>query len=277
MNDETRTYMLLVSLLSVIDEGRYGGKAAQLSLALRAGLPVPAGFALDDRAAERVLLQPAEATEELACALTELGGLVAVRSSAVGEDSATASFAGQHLTVLGVTSSGQLLRSIADVLASGSSEAALGYRRKLGLEGRAKMGVVIQRLIRSDVAGVLFTQNPVTFADERVIEAAWGLGETVVQGLVNPDRFRLERGGPVIERVLGDKDVAIRWSLAGGTEEVAVSPEQASLITLDDPMLGELDRLATRCESLFGGTQDIEFAFEQGELFLLQRRAITRG
>jgi pyruvate,water dikinase len=209
--------------------------------------------------------------------LSELGGLLAVRSSAVGEDSAQASFAGQHATVLGVTSAEALSAAIDEVLASASTPAALAYRQKLGLDPEPRMGIVLQKLVRADVAGVLFTRNPVNHADERVVEAAFGLGEAVVQGLVTPDHFRMQRGGRVLTRTAGDKDIAIRWSARGGTEEVRLEPEQAAKLTLTDTMLVKLDELATRCEQVFGGTQDIEFAFEQDTLYLLQRRAITRG
>ncbi len=263
----------LTPLAEVSDERSYGGKATQLGAAIRAELPVPDGVAIGSREVAGARLDRAG----LAACLARLGGLVAVRSSAVGEDSATASFAGQHATVLGVRDVDGLVAALDEVVDSAHSEAAITYRRKLGLDPDPRMAIVVQKLARADVAGVLFSRNPVTRADERVIEATWGLGEAVVQGLVTPDRYRLLRGGRVLERAPGEKDVSIRWSDRGGSHEVPVAPELVEALCLDDAQLGALDALATRCEQVFGGTQDLEFAFEDRTLFLLQRRAITRG
>jgi pyruvate,water dikinase len=264
----------LTPLAEAADERTYGGKATQLGAAIRASLPVPDGVAIGYR---DIAAAKADRAALAAC-LARLGGLVAVRSSAIGEDSATASFAGQHATVLGVRDVDGLLAALDEVVDSAHCEAAITYRRKLGLDTDPRMGVVVQKLARADVAGVLFSRNPVTRADERVIEATWGLGEAVVQGLVTPDRYRLERGGRVLERAAGEKDVSIRWNERdGGSHEVPVAGELVDALCLDDAQLGALDALATRCEEVFGGTQDLEFAFEAATLFLLQRRAITRG
>ena len=138
------------------------------------------------------------------------------------------------------------------------------------------MGVVIQHLVQADVAGVLFTRHPITGADERVIEASWGLGEAVVSGLVTPDNYRVLRGGQVLEKTAGDKDIMLRWK-DGRTSECEVHADLVSAHCLDDARLALLDALATRCESMFPGAHDIEFAFEGPSLYLLQRRAITRG
>lgn len=266
---------IAVPLAAARDEHHFGGKAVQLGAALQAGLPVPDGvaFAWEDRDA---LLGPAGA-RALAPLLDQLGGLVAVRSSAVGEDSSVASFAGQHATVLGVRTAEGLCRAVAEVHASALTNAAVSYRLRLGLDPDPRMGIVVQRLVPAEVAGVLFNRDPVTGEDVRVVEAAWGLGEAVVQGIVTPDSFRVARGGRVLARRPGDKDVLVRWRADGGTEEVPVDPARAAALCLDDDQLGQLDALTTRCESLFGGSQDLEFAFAAGRLFLLQRRAITRA
>lgn len=264
-----------VLLADALDESRYGGKAAQLAAAMRAGLPVPRGvaFGWDAHAA----LMAEEAPRHLEPLLPPLGNLVAVRSSAVGEDSAGSSFAGQHATVLGVRGVQALVAAVREVHASARDEGALRYRRKLGLEEEPKMGVVVQELVNADVAGVLFTRDPLSGEDVRVIEASFGLGEAVVQGLVTPDRYVLSNQGRVLAREVGEKDRMIRWSEEGGTEEVDVEPERVEAPCLDDECLRQLDSLARRCEAVFGGAQDIEFAFRGGRLHLLQRRAITRG
>jgi pyruvate,water dikinase len=198
----------------------------------------------------------------------------------VDEDSADASFAGAHLSVLAVLGRDATLAAVEAVYESGLLAGAQGYREKLGLELSTQMAVVIQTLVDADVAGVLFTRHPVTGADERVIEASWGLGEAVVSGLITPDNYRLARGGHELERTLGDKDVAIRPRSNAGdadpTEEVPVDPDRIDAFCLGDAELMALDALATRCDQVFGSTDhDIEFAFRDGELFLLQRRPIT--
>src|SRR5262249_37484719 len=127
-----------------------------------------------------------------------------------------------------------------------------------------------------DSAGVMFTRNPINGADERVIEASWGLGEAVVAGLVIPDHFRIGRSGEVLERTPGLKKIAVRTLPEGGTVEEQIGPERAEQLCLDDSQLEDLHRLATRCEEVYGPDRDIEWAFAGGQLYLLQCRAITR-
>lgn len=264
-----------VPLREAEDEDRFGGKARQLGAALRAGLPVPDGVAMSVELVDAIARGEGPDDPGLAAWLEGVAPRVAVRSSASGEDSNVASFAGQHATVLNVRSVASLREAILEVWRSGRTEAALSYRKKLGVTSPPRLGVVVQAMVLSDVAGVMFTKNPITGADERVIEAAWGLGEAVVSGLVTPDRFRLERGGKLLEREIGDKDLEIRW-LDDGTEESHVPPERATAPCLDDDALQVLEALAARCDQTFDGPHDIEWAFAGGSLFLLQRRPITR-
>lgn len=264
-----------VSLDEVDSESRFGGKAWGLARAARARLPVPPGLAISVDAVDHMIAGRTEAMSWAAAALERLGGPVAVRSSAVGEDSASASFAGQHATVLNVQTPAALLEAIAGVRRSAASAGALAYRNRMGITGPARIAVVVQRLVDSECAGVLFCRHPVTGADERVIEAAWGLGESVVGGLVIPDRYRVARGGGVIERVRGDRDIAVRPDARGGTSEVELAPHEVKALCLDDDRLAALDELAAACEALFGGPQDIEFAVAAGQLYLLQSRAQT--
>jgi pyruvate,water dikinase len=159
---------------------------------------------------------------------------------------------------------------------SGRTPAALAYRQRMGLPAEPRVAVVIQRMVAPDCAGVLFTRDPISSRDERVIEASWGLGEAVVAGLVTPDRFRIARGGAILERVPGVKDLAIMATAGGGTEEIQIDGERASQLCLDDARLAELERMAARCEDCFGGAQDIEWAVADGKLWTLQSRAVTR-
>jgi pyruvate,water dikinase len=269
--------MKAVALGEAHDESVYGGKAVQLGRAIRAALPVPPGIAMSHSFVEEV----ANGDDAGATALDEiwedLRRPFAARSSAIGEDSEAASFAGQHLTRLNVLSPAELVDAVRAIWASARSPSALGYRARLGLSGEPKIGVVVQELVDPDCAGVLFSRNPLDGSDEMVIEASWGLGEAVVAGLVTPDRFRLSRDGTVLERTAGIKDVAVRIAADGGTREAAVVDAYHSVLCLDDSNLAALHALTLRCEEVFGGDNDLEWAIAGGKGYLLQRRPVTRG
>jgi pyruvate,water dikinase len=268
---------MIRALAEATDPAAFGGKAVQLGAAIRAGLPVPAGFALSSDQVQATTRGDPTALAALQASCPD-GTPWAVRSSAIGEDSGAASFAGTHLSVLGVCSFAAVVEAIRQVHASGRAPAARAYRARLGLELTLRMAVVVQELLDADVAGVLFTKNPVTGAPERVIEASWGLGEAVVSGLVTPDRYRLTPAGELLERNLGDKDVQIRRSACGGTQQVPVTPELIYAPCLGNEELATLHALAAMCDRAFGSFEhDIEFAFRGGAVFLLQRRPITSG
>ena len=191
---------MIHALAEARDPAAFGGKAVQLGVGIRAGLPVPAGFAVSADHVEAVVCTDAEADADAVAALRAAcvdGAVRAVRSSAIGEDSGVASFAGAHLTVLGVRGAAAIVDAVRKVHASGLTAGARAYRDRLRLAERPRMAVVVQELIDADVAGVLFTRNPVSGAAERVIEASWGLGEAVVAGLVIPDLYRQSEKTPV--------------------------------------------------------------------------------
>jgi EmrB/QacA subfamily drug resistance transporter len=271
----------IVALSEASAKQTFGGKASSLARAIGAGLPVPGGFAVSwqlvTRVAERdAIAENAITSALLAHQLNDGSGRVAVRSSAIGEDSLDASFAGQHATILNVGSEEALLEAVRTIHASARADGAVEYRKKMGLPAEPRIAIVVQQLIDAEVAGVLFTRDPVTGANERVIESVWGLGEGVVSGMITPDRFRVQTDGTIVERHAAIKEAAIRVSRDGGTTEVALSDMDASRLTLTDQQLAELHELATRCETYFGGPQDLEWAIANGELHLLQSRPITR-
>jgi pyruvate,water dikinase len=273
--DHSAPAMRPAPLSEQLDERLVGGKAAQLGAAVRAGLPVPGGIVLPVEFVGAVAAGRDEARRALGEACDALRPPLVARSSAVGEDSKEASFAGQHLTRLNLRSLNELVSAVCAIRESACSPAALAYRERLGLPPEASIAVVVQELVDADTAGVLFTRDPVIGTDELVIEAAWGLGEAVVAGLVTPDRYRLALDGTVLERASGLKDVAVRIDPAGGTRETAVPEELARAFCLDDTQLAALQALAHRCDQVFGGTHDLEWAFSSGRLYLLQRRALT--
>lgn len=263
------------------DEHRHGGKAVSLGAAIRAGLPVPGGLVLDvdlvrTLATGDVLKDAAE--EAMARHLGPLLGrsAVAVRSSASGEDSSAASFAGQHVTLLNVTSLTAVVAAVCEVHASAHAPSALAYRERMGIAGAPRVAAVVQSMVVPECAGVLFTRNPLNGTDERVIEASWGLGEAVVSGLVTPDRWHMRRGGEVLDFLPGHKDLEILIAPDGGTIEADVDPERCSRPCLDAGLLMELERLAHACETHFARPSDIEWAVAGGRLHLLQCRPVTR-
>jgi pyruvate,water dikinase len=198
-----------------------------------------------------------------------------VRSSAVGEDGDGASFAGQHLTVLNVRDADAAVAAVAAVAASACAESALAYRRGHGDDSVPRCGAVLQRLVPATAAGVMFTRDPLTGADQVVVEAGWALGEAVVSGLVTPDRYRLDRTGRVLERVLGTKDLAVVPAPAGGTTTVRLDAARAARPCLRDDQLAALAELGRRCDEVFGGPSDVEWAFAGDRLSLVQRRPVT--
>jgi pyruvate phosphate dikinase-like enzyme/cyclic nucleotide-binding protein len=267
----------VVALEEVSETSIFGSKAVGLGQALRDGLPVPPGVALSGDIVEAVAAGDERAIKTVAAAVRPLGGPLAVRSSAVDEDGRQASFAGQHLTLLNVPSAAELSSAVREIWWSANSDSAITYRQRVGLFTRPSVGVVVQALLDPDTAGVMFTRNPVTGADERVIEASWGLGEAVVAGLVIPDSFRVDPGGQILERRPGLKKRAIGTAPGGGTIEREVLPELAERLCLDDDQLGALVHLASRCEQVYGAARDIEWAIAEGTLYLLQCRAVTVG
>ena len=267
----------VVPLPKARDTSVFGSKAVGLGDALRDGLPVPPGIALAGPVVEAVAGEDTRAIAKVAKAMRNLRGPFAVRSSAIDEDGADASFAGQHLTLLNVPTAAEVPGALREVWWSANSDSAITYRQRVGLFTRPSVGVVIQSLLDPESAGVMFTQNPITGADERVIEASWGLGEAVVAGLVIPDHYRLDRTGQVLERKPGRKSIAIRTLPTGGTFEEEVPAERVEQPCLDEDQVAELARLAARCDEVYGAARDVEWAFADGTLYLLQCRAMTTG
>lgn len=265
----------LVPLAEATDESAFGGKAVSLGAAIRAGLPVPPGVAIGTTLVNRVAEGHSIAIDEVLGSPHIADVRLAVRSSAVGEDSADASFAGQHATKLNVRKPA-VHQAVHLVWASARTEAAMAYRTRKGLPAHPKIAAVVQVLVEPIAAGVLFTRNPITGADERMIEASWGLGEAVVSGLVVPDRARLSPEGRLLEFVVGEKDVKIWYDDGDGTTETSVEPSLRRMPCVDETDLDALNELAERCRRVWGPDLDIEWALAgDGTIYLLQCRPIT--
>ena len=273
---------MILPLSEPLDEQCYGGKATRLSECLRAGLPVPPGVALAARLVDQIAHGVLESDQQtmLEQLLARLGeARLAVRSSAIGEDGAAASFAGQHDTHLNMQGLENVYKAVTAVWASGQTESARRYRARLGIEGLPQVAVLIQELVPADIAGVLFTRDPFSGArDCWVVEASWGLGEAVVEGLVTPDRYTIAPSGTLLACQAGYKDRMVLPDERGGTREQMVTDGvRVHQACLDEETLARLSLLGAACEQLFGPDQDIEWAKAGEQLFLLQCRPITKG
>ncbi len=261
-----------------LDADAVGGKGLSLARLAGAGLPVPPGFCVTTDAHRRLRGRSPDDTlaAQIAVAYQRLGGgPVAVRSSATAEDGAAASFAGQQETLLGIEGAPAVCEAVGRCWASLDSERAVAYRRRQGVgdEGLA-MGVVVQRLVPAEVAGVLFTRDPLDGAGRcMLVEASWGLGESVVSGRVTPDRYHVERD----TGRLCEQHIAVKAVEATAEGEHAVSEEKRNKPCLSETQLEELAALGRRVEELYGEPRDVEWAFAGGCFWLLQARPITAG
>ena len=225
------------------------------------------GIAIPDEVAAAITLALAGLGEHTACA---------VRSSATAEDLPTASFAGQQDTYLNVVGPAAILRHVSRCWASLFTERAVTYRLRSGVDHRkVHMAVVVQRMVFPQAAGILFTADPVTSNRKLAsVEAGFGLGEALVSGLVNPDRYTV-RDGEVVAKAVAAKRLAIHASPAGGTEQQTIDPERQEQPALTDAQVMRLTQLGRRIEAHFGRPQDIEWCLADDGFQIVQSRPIT--
>jgi pyruvate,water dikinase len=264
------------------DPGLVGGKAANLSRLARMYHRVPDGFSLPVTVMDES--HPLELRDEITCAISDLMTchrlsefIAAVRSSAVDEDSITASFAGQHETYLNIVGADAIMQAVIRCWDSARSERALEYRRQQGLSvERPQIAVLVQQLVAADVAAVVFSANPITSnRDEVMINASWGLGESIVGGTVTPDTFIVRKSDLAItSSTIADKQ-HMTVSTPGGTHEVKVPRFLRAQASLNDEQVIEMAKLALTLEGTMEHSVDIECAYAGGELYLLQCRPIT--
>jgi rifampicin phosphotransferase len=291
-----------------------GGKAMSLISMTRHGLPVPPGFVLTvaffepwlsaiqetpewrhaidspvrdlkeycDAAKARAMALELDDVQQstLVEAVASLQGrcgpaLLAVRSSSPEEDRELDSFAGVYETILGVKPA-EVQTAVRRAFASCLDARVLVYKREHGFAVDApRIAVIVQQQIAAQQAGVAFSLNPINNCyDEAVINANLGLGESVVSGQVSPDTFTVEKvSRTILERKAGDKETSIWLDTGGGTYE-APSPDRTQLCLSDEQAL-DLTDMVVRVEDRYGKPVDIEWAFADGTLYLLQARPIT--
>ncbi|HEX6135510.1 MAG TPA: phosphoenolpyruvate synthase [Longimicrobiales bacterium] len=202
---------------------------------------------------------------------------VAVRSSATVEDSTEFSFAGMFESFLNVRGEDDLIAKVRECWASAFGARVLYYRAKKRVPGEALIAVVVQRMVNSEKAGVLFTLNPATNDDSVVvIEAAFGLGEVVVAGQVTPDRYEVDkRTARLRTSQIGHKAFLLKRAATGSNERIELDDDAAGAPVLTSEEIASLGRLAARLESHYGVAQDAEWAIEAGSTYLVQTRPVT--
>lgn len=297
------------------DIATVGGKAANLGELLRAGLPVPAGVVVTTDAyaqtAQRAELSslladpavtpqtlrntllstpmPAEIGAAVTAAYQDLGENlpVAVRSSATAEDLPGAAFAGQQDTYLNIIGADALLEAVSKCWASLFTDRAVDYRKQRNISpAEVRIAVIVQLMVPSETAGVMFTADPVSGARDRIIiDAGAGLGESVVSGLVTPDHYVLDASGKLLEWKPGRGEVVIRPSAGGGVTHQSVADDQSHAVRvtsthpadplLDSADLASLSAHASTIAAHFGRPQDIEWAISAGKTWIVQARPMT--
>ena len=260
-----------MSRMSPDDIDSVGAAAHAISEAMRFA-PVP----------DAVRNEVAQRYAELGDAVGVAEPPVAVRSSALGEDSQDATFAGQQETYLWVRGADHVCDAVRDCWVSLYSAPAIAYRARLGAQDPA-MGVAIQLMVDAEVSGVLFTCNPVSGDPSMLaINASWGLGLAVVGGEVTPDDYLVSKvTREVVREHVHSKDVEYVPDASGrGAVRVAVRDERREVACLDGPTLDALVDVAGRVERYFGSHQDVEWAIARdaelpASLFVVQSRPVT--
>ncbi len=226
---------------------------------------------------------PSEVASPIQLAYAELMGIighaspVAVRSSATAEDLPDASFAGQQESYLNVRGEQALLEAVKRCWSSLWTARALDYRARQGIDpSNVSLAVVVQAMVPAEAAGILFTANPMSGArDEIVLDAAWGLGEAIVGGLVTPDHVVADKTtGAIKEIVIGEKAV-MTVPTATGTEERKVEAGKRHAQVLNAAQVAGLVKLGAAIESHYGTPQDVEWCLANGKFYIVQARPIT--
>ena len=261
--------------------GRVGGKAANLSR-LAARYPVPPGFCLTalpgaaPSLSQDVMAHIGRAYNRLGQRCGRRQPSVAVRSSAVDEDGQQASFAGQHESFLNVMGREPVARAVQRCMDSAYTERAKAYRQLHGLGSATSVAVLIQQFILADVSAVVFSADPVSGSQADIlINATWGLGESLVGGTVTPDLYRVQKTTlDVVDQQVADK-ICMTVACPDGTREVPVPHALRREPSLAVEQIKMLARLALALEKSMGWAVDLECAYQQRQLYLLQCRPIT--
>ncbi|HSW48451.1 MAG TPA: PEP/pyruvate-binding domain-containing protein [Candidatus Saccharimonadales bacterium] len=272
-------YIKKIEDISMKDISNSGGKGASLGEMTQAGIPVPPGFVITTNAFRKFHNKSFSNNfnSELSFAFDSLNtNLVAVRSSAVAEDSSNASWAGQLESYLNITKE-NLIDSVKKCWNSINSDRAENYSKQNNIPPtQLIVAVVVQRMVNSEISGVMFTSNPVTNnRNEIMIEAAYGLGELLVQGEITPDNYIFSKQtSKILKATNGSQDEMLVFK-NGKNEKVPVAVDMKNKIILNSNQLTKLAELGTKIESHYGFPCDIEWAYENDKFYIIQSRPVT--
>ncbi|MGZ3835445.1 MAG: PEP/pyruvate-binding domain-containing protein, partial [Mucilaginibacter sp.] len=230
------------------------------------------------RAVIESLVIPDDLAEQIADHLTKFGEKTAfaVRSSATAEDLPLASFAGQQDTYLNIIGKDAILKHISKCWASLFTDRAVIYRLQNGFDHRkVQVAVVVQQMVFSQAAGILFTADPLT-SNRKVlsIDASFGLGEAMVSGVVTPDNYKICHG-KITDKKIATKKLGVFALKDGGTKEQAIEPDHQTRQTLTDEQILQLERIGRSIEKHFGCPQDVEWCLAEDKFNIVQSRPIT--
>ncbi|HRZ85264.1 MAG TPA: phosphoenolpyruvate synthase [Candidatus Paceibacterota bacterium] len=201
---------------------------------------------------------------------------VAVRSSATTEDLEGSSFAGQQETFLNIKGNKQLIEAVKRDFASLFTARAIYYRKKRGFANeKFSLSVIVQKMINADKSGVMFSRNPVKNNNNVMIEAVYGLGEGIVSGKIKPDNYEVSQDLEIINKKIAEKKIALVRDSQGNNTEVKLTATRSKMQVLEDHEIKRFADYGIKLEKHYGKPQDIEFAVESGELYILQTRPIT--
>lgn len=292
-----------------------GGKGANLGEMTKAGFPVPFGFCVTTESYKEFInynrlydfiveeikdanldnistigikirekieqaKMPKELEEEIIKAADKIGidNYYAVRSSATAEDLAFASFAGQQDTYLNIKGKAPIIIAVRNCWASLFTDRAILYRLQNKIEHeKVHMSVVVQKMVLPDIAGIMFTADPVLGHRGIIsIDASYGLGEALVSGLVSPDIYKFKKEKKEItSKTIAEKKLAIMPIHGGGTKKVDITGEKSTSQVMKDSEIKKLADLGMKIEKHYGCPQDIEWCLEKDNLYIVQSRAIT--
>ena len=315
-----RPFVAFLTSIDKEDIPIVGGKGANLGEMVKAGFPVPPGFAVTVAAYELFLEHnnlgsqiknilkvtnvdnpeelttasrkiqktiitgkiPEEVAREVIAGYKKLSGflkqaLVAVRSSATAEDLPSASFAGQQATLLNIKGEANLINALRECWASLFTPRAIFYRKENKIpHEKVKISVIVQKMVQSHVSGVMFTIDPVSNEkDKIVIEAVWGLGETIVQGSALPDRYVVQKETfDILSKEISEQPIQL-IKVGGQTKETKVPEKARQLQKISNEQIITLAKIGDKLQKHYFFPQDIEWALEGKKLFIVQTRPVT--
>jgi len=271
-----RSGKAVVVLCDATEESVYGRKAVRFAQTSNAGLPIPVALAFPFTFVEAITYGSPGPRYLLDWVSKTVSAPVAVRSSSMDDFLDISGLNRRHPERLNIRTLVEVIDAIKSIWHEFHAGEAMLMRRQMGFTETPRVAVIIQEMVFADVAGLLFTRDPLTGLEEAVIEACWGHEEAVTAGLTEPDRYKVARDGTVLHSSAGNKDGAIRFYECGMFQTV-IGEEKSHALCLNKRQIGRLNQIALKCEKVFGKAQVIEWAIAGKRVYILQRSPVERG